>query len=97
MQITEMIHKKFKENRAEAEKQCIENFRLKTIFKRELDKHQMKVMTDVALMAEAFEWNSENIFRLLEQMVLEKPKDVYAHQKILLKLFQQIEMKVAHS
>lgn len=97
MQITEMIHKKFKDNRAEAEKQCIENFRLKTIFKRELDKHQMKVMTDVALMAEAYEWNSENIFRLLEQMVLEKPKDVYAHQKILLKLFQQIEMKVAHS
>lgn len=97
MQITEMIHKKFKDNRAEAEKQCVENFRLKTIFKRELDKHQMKVMTDVALMAEAFEWNSENIFRLLEQMVLEKPKDVYAHQKILLKLFQQIEMKVAHS
>lgn len=97
MRITEMIHKKFKDNRAEAEKQCIENFKLKTIFKRELDKHQLKVMTDVAFMAEAYEWNSENIFRLLEQMVLEKPKDVYAYQKILLKLFQQIEMKVAKS
>ena len=59
-------------------------------FKRELDKHQLKVMTDVALMTEAFQWNSENIFRLLEQMVLEKPKDVYSYQKHVLKLVPYI-------
>ncbi len=84
--ITSMIHSKFQDNRAEAEQHCIIIFKQKSFFKRELDKNQLKVMTDVALMTEAFEWNSENIFRLLEQMVLEKPKDVYTYQKHVLKL-----------
>lgn len=87
-----MIRLKYKDLRADAEQTCVENFIQKSGYKPVHNKSELKVLTDLALISEAYGWTKKEHYDLMVNMIASKPKDVFQYQQWLLKLFQLVNL-----
>lgn len=85
--VSTMIANGYKGNRIEAEKACIKSFLKKAGSTGTLNSDQRKVLTDVALVAEAMKITAAPKLKLLKEIIFLKPVDLYAYQKALVKIF----------
>lgn len=90
--ISEMIRLKYKDLRANAEQNCVENFIQKSGYKPVHNKSQLKVLTDLALISEAYGWTKKEHYEIMVNMIASKPKDVFQYQQWLLTLLQLVNL-----
>jgi len=84
--VTDLISKKHNGNRIEAEKDLMENFLKKISKQRVLSKEQKKVLSEIAFFGEAMKFSSPTKIKVMHEMILAKPFDLYKYQELLVKL-----------
>lgn len=87
--VTKMIAKDYNAMRREAVLDCVKKLKVKTKLNLNLNKHEAKVLEDVALWARALKINDKKRLNLLVEMIKVKPKDLYDYQKLLLTFFSK--------
>lgn len=87
VKVTSMIHRRYKGDRILAEKDCRQKFMTKTKFSMPADPAEKLVLTEVALWAEAMHIDNERQLKVMKEMIMTKPVDVYAYQELLLRFY----------
>ena len=72
-----------------AEKDSVMRFKIKTLWAKNLNANEEKVLKEVALWAEAMQINDSGKLDLMCQMIKTKPIDLYKYQLLLLNFFQE--------
>lgn len=87
--VTRMIASTYGGDRAAAERECVARFRQLVRLPRRLNDDERRVLTEVALIAQALPVRDAAGLDLLVRMVRAKPKDLWAYQGLLLAFFSQ--------
>ena len=87
--VKQLIQKQYKGNRVLAEKDSVMRFKIKTLWAKNLNANEEKVLKEVALWAEAMQINDSGKLDLMCQMIKTKPIDLYKYQLLLLNFFQE--------
>lgn len=88
--VTLLVQKNYRDDRIQAERDCIKRFEAKTGAMRKLTPDQRRVLGEVALLSEAMPVTEEAPLALLRRMVRTKPKDLFAYQRLLLRFFASL-------
>lgn len=88
--VTLLVQKNYRDDRIQAERDCIKRFEAKTSAMRKLTPDQRRVLGEVALLSEAMPVTEEAPLALLRRMVRTKPKDLFAYQRLLLRFFASL-------
>lgn len=81
--VTKLIATNYKGNRLEAEKAVVKNFLEKSGFKKGLNPAEKKVLTETAFLHEVLKPKSQKTIQKMLELVLLKPRDMFAYQKSL--------------
>jgi len=76
--VTQHIAKNYDGNRADAETAALKKFAAKG-----LNVYQKKALIDLGLLSDALNINAQSKLKLMLKAAIEKPKDLYAYQKIM--------------
>ncbi len=87
--ITRMIQRSFNGDRARAERESIAEFKLKTGIKR-VSEPTSYALNETALWAKALNISDQKRLSVMAKMVNAKSRDMYAYQKLLLKLLTKL-------
>lgn len=87
--VTRMIASTYGGDRAAAERESVARFRQLVRLPRRLNDDERRVLTEVALIAQALPVRDAAGLDLLVRMVRAKPKDLWAYQGLLLAFFSQ--------
>lgn len=88
--VTLLVQKNYRDDRIQAERDCIKRFEAKTSAMRKLTPDQRRVLGEVALLSEGMPVTEEAPLALLRRMVRTKPKDLFAYQRLLLRFFASL-------
>lgn len=86
--VTAHIAENYSGNRVMAEKEITRHFLQKAGKTKSLTKAEKKVMLEIAMMAEVLKIQAPSTIKLLQEMILKKPSDLYAYQKLLVEVLK---------
>ena len=84
--ITDLIAKEYAGNRSEAENDLIKNFLKKAGKQNISSKEQKKVLSEIAFFCGAMKINSSEKIKVLNEMILAKPLDLYKYQELFVRV-----------
>lgn len=87
LDITALIKKKYKGDRALAQKECIRLFLNAAKIQMPDNLDELRVLSEVSFLYAVLSKKQQNNILLLKEMITTKPNDLYGYQQLLLKLF----------